>query len=279
VEAVLAAFAPDMARAGGPEGFDAVVFDHYGLGEADHRRIAADRPALVIDDLADRPLGAELVLDVGLSRRAGDYAGLVRPGAELLIGPRYALVREDFAALRQAALARRGAGPVGRILVALGLTDVGGITGRVVRRLDGLDAAIDVVLGQAAPSLPQLRAADDPRLSLHVDTGEMARLTCEADLAIGAGGSSSWERCTLGLPTLMVVLAPNQQLAADALTEAGAALAVAADTPAFDAALARLLADGDLRAAQSRAAAALCDGAGAQRVAEAFVSHLTRRPS
>ncbi len=173
VAAVLDAFGADVARiaAGAVElaglatiaaqavpDFDAVVIDHYGLAAPDHRAIAAGRPTLVIDDLADRPLAADLVLDSGPARKAVDYDGLVPPDAELLLGPNQAPVRPAFAALRKDALARRAeAPPVRRILVSLGLTDVGGITGRVVDlmlpRVDG-QAVLDVVLGPAPPACP-----------------------------------------------------------------------------------------------------------------------------
>ena len=185
---VLDAFAPDAVRAERDDGFDALVFDHYGLAAPDHRARARGRPSLVIDDLADRPLAGDLVLDSGPTRAAADYAGLVPESARLLLGPSFAPVRQAFAALRAAALARRAERPpVRRILVSLGLTDVGGITGRVVERLLPRvgEAALDVVLGGGAPSLPELRAlaARDPRLSLHIDTQDMPRLMLDADLA------------------------------------------------------------------------------------------------
>jgi UDP-2,4-diacetamido-2,4,6-trideoxy-beta-L-altropyranose hydrolase len=161
VEAVLDAFAPDTVRTTATEPFDAVVFDHYGLSAPDHRACAKGRPTLVIDDLANRPLEADLVLDAGPARRPEDYAGLTPPGAVLLLGPNHAPVRPAFPALREQALARRAAGgPVKRILISLGLTDVGGITGRVVDLLLPRigDIALDVVLGGGAPSLSRLRA-------------------------------------------------------------------------------------------------------------------------
>jgi len=266
-------------------GHDAVVIDHYGLSASDHRAIAAGRPTLVIDDLADRPLAADLVLDSGPARRASDYDGLVAPRAELLLGPNHAPVRPAFAALRKAALARRAeAGPVRRILVSLGLTDVGGITGRVVDLALPLigDAALDVVLGAGAPSLPRLRdqAARDPRLVLHVDSQEMPRLTLEADLAVGAGGSSSWERCVLALPTLLLVLAANQEEASQALAGADAVLALdVADADfetAFATQLSRLMDEPLLRDGLSAASAAVCDGRGAARVAAHFLDVIAR---
>jgi UDP-2,4-diacetamido-2,4,6-trideoxy-beta-L-altropyranose hydrolase len=295
--ALLASFAPDMPKARvassaaqdltqavAAERFDAVVFDHYGLSASDHQAMAKGRPALVIDDLADRPLAADLILDSGPARRSQDYDGLVPETARLLLGPHYAPVRPGFAALREAALARRG-GPVGRVLVSLGLTDVGAITARLVDRVRPKigGAALDVVLGAEAPSLAGLKriARHDPRLSLHVDSADMAQLAGQADLAVGAAGSSAWERCVMGLPSLMVVVADNQRAAAQALAEREAALVVDLRDPAFedqfDRLFARLMRDGPLRARIGQASAEVCDGLGAPRVAEAFLKVIAAR--
>lgn len=281
-DAVLDVFARDLFRVEDDAGFDALVFDHYALSAPDHLAVAKGRPVLVIDDLADRPLGADMVLDSGMSRRAADYRGLVPDGCSLLLGPAHAPMRPDFVALRAESLARRAeGGPVRRILVSLGLTDVGGFTLPVARRLSGT-APLDVVVGSGAPSLDSLRAlADaDPSVTLHVDTRDMARLTAQADIAIGGGGSSSWERCVLGLPTLLLVLADNQTEAAVALAEAGAVIALDAAAEfetGFDAAAVRLIAEGSLRRRLSKAAADVCDGLGAGRVADAFLALVRRR--
>jgi UDP-2,4-diacetamido-2,4,6-trideoxy-beta-L-altropyranose hydrolase len=281
-DAVLDVFARDLFRVEDDAGFDALVFDHYALSAPDHVAIAKGRPVLVIDDLADRPLGADMVLDSGMGRRAGDYRGLVPDGCQLLLGPAHAPMRPDFVALRAESLARRAeGGPVRRILVSLGLTDVGGFTLPAARRLSGT-APLDVVVGSGAPSLESLRslAEADPSVTLHVDTRDMARLTAQADIAIGGGGSSSWERCVLGLPTLLLVLADNQTEAAVALAEAGAVIALDAAAEfetGFDAAAARLIAEGALRRRLSKAAAEVCDGLGAGRVADAFLALVRRR--
>jgi UDP-2,4-diacetamido-2,4,6-trideoxy-beta-L-altropyranose hydrolase len=271
----------DLAAAIGSEQFDAVVFDHYGLSERDHRAMGQGRPVLVIDDLANRPLGADLVLDSGPGRREEDYAGLIAPDARVLLGPNYAPVRPEFAALRETALAWRGE-PVQRFLVSLGLTDVDGVTARVVERLRPRigDAGLDIVLGASSPSLPGFSkiARRDPRLALHVDTPHMARLTAEADIAVGASGTSTWERCVLGLPSVMIVVAETQRAAATAMEERGAALVVEAAAPDFDArfdrAVMRLLTDVDLRRQLAERSALICDGLGAGRVATAFLQRL-----
>jgi UDP-2,4-diacetamido-2,4,6-trideoxy-beta-L-altropyranose hydrolase len=295
--AILTAFSPetpqisaastapsDLAYAVRGERFDAIVFDHYGLSEGDHLAMAQGKPALAIDDLADRTLGADVLVDSGPARRAEDYDGLIPEGARLLLGPQHAPVRPEFAELRATALAWRGE-PVGRVLVSLGLTDVAGITGRIVERLRPKvsDVGIDIVLGAEAPSLPSLSkiARRDTRITLHIDTPHMARLTAEADIAIGAAGSSAWERCTLGLPTLMLVLAENQRAAAQTLAEREAALVVDAGAPdfepAFDRALVRITTDAALRRQLAAASAALCDGLGGPRVAEVFLKLIAAR--
>ena len=285
VAGVLDRYGPDFARAveAAAAGFDAVVFDHFGLGAEDHRRIAAGRPAMAIDDLADRPLAVGLVLDPGPARRPEDYAGLVPAGARLLLGPAWALVRPEFAAVRGE---REHPPEPRRVLVSLGLTDVGGITARVVQRLLPRlgGAQVDVVVGQAAPSLPALARLSErePRLRLHVDAADMAGLCAGADMAVGAGGSSLWERCVTGLPGVLLVLADNQAPAARAVAEAGAAELVdvrGSDFDArFDRAFTGLMRSPDRRARMGRAAAALCDGAGAQRAAEAFLELAARKP-
>ena len=299
VDAVLDAFAPGMARvqadladaqqvleATDEAAFEAVVFDHYGLGVAEHRRIGRGRPTLVIDDLADRPLGADLVVDSGLQRRPEDYQGLIPPGARLLLGPAYAPVRPEFPALRSQALARP-IGPARRILVAMGLTDVGGITSVVLDRLRQRinDVRLDIVLGEGAPSRAGLErlARRDTRLTIHVDTPQMAELTAAADFAVGAAGSSIWERCTLALPAVMLILADNQRPAAEALAAMGAALVVDPTAPGFDEtfdrAVQRLLSDPAARARLAAKAAEVCDGQGAGRTADAFLDLITSRDS
>lgn len=294
VSALLDAFAPgaarlaavsteprDLAAAIGAEQFDAVVFDHYGLTARDHRAMGQGRPVLVIDDLADRALGADIVVDSGPARKAEDYAGLLPDEARLLLGPNFAPVRPEFAALRETALAWRGE-PVQRILVSMGLTDVGGVTARIVERLRLRigEAGLDIVLGAGAPSLAGLTkvARRDRRLAIHVDTPHMARLTAEADIAVGGAGSSTWERCTLGLPTLQVILAENQRAAAAAMVERGAALVVDVNAGDFDTqydrGLTRLLVDPKLRRTLAARSSELCDGQGAARTATAFLQRI-----
>jgi UDP-2,4-diacetamido-2,4,6-trideoxy-beta-L-altropyranose hydrolase len=264
VRALASAFSPEW-----------LVIDHYRLTRAGESALRAPgRRLMVMDDLADRPRDCDLLLDPGYGRVAEDYRGLVPDGADVLAGPSYALVRPEFAAARAQALARRGEGSVRRVLVSLGLTDVGGVTGRVVQALLPVlgEVQLDIALGSAAPSLGAIETLDDRRVLLHVDTPDMARLMKDADLAIGAGGSSVWERACLGLPGVTVILANNQRELALRMQADGLTVAVHAAGEEFESSLSaahgQLAGDQVLRAAISTRLAALCDGLGAHRVAE-----------
>ena len=212
---------------------DWLVVDHYSL---DARWEQALRPKsrriMVIDDLADRPHDCDLLLDLNLGRNAQDYDGLMKGDAVKLIGPTYALLRPEFAALRQQSLDRRVSGSkLSRLLITMGGVDKGNATGLVLDALKSCllpaDMQITVVLGPHAPWLTKVQeqARQIPwRAEVLVNASNMAQLMADCDLAIGAAGSTSWERCCLGLPTLQIVLARNQEFIAQSLKKAGAAL-------------------------------------------------------
>jgi len=255
---------------------DAVVVDHYGFDRADETRLRARARLLIVMDDLRRVHDCDLVLDSNLRRTAADY-----PGIGSLTGPEFALVRPEFVARREAALKRRVLGePPSRVLVSLGLTDLDAITARVVEALlsDLGKLSLDVVLGEGAASRARLEALSsrDDLVRLHINTENMPSLTAEADLAIGAGGSSTWERCCLGLPTVTVVLADNQRPNALALEAAGASLTLEANAADFDsqlrAGLRRLTSGAALRQTMSMTGASLCDGRGAERVADRLLT-------
>ncbi|MDM7932011.1 UDP-2,4-diacetamido-2,4,6-trideoxy-beta-L-altropyranose hydrolase [Tabrizicola sp.] len=253
--------------------WDWLIVDHYAFGR--EWEVAARPPTarlMVIDDLADRAHECDLLLDQNLGRRAGDYDALLPPRTRRLIGPAYALLRPEFAALRAGALAARG-GPLRHVLIAMGGIDAPDVTGTLLQALpDGVQ--VTAVMGSAAPALGRVRALAQARgARLLVDTLDMAQVMAEADLAIGGVGGSAWERCVLGLPTLMVVMADNQEAAAAALVATRAARLIGrAGDPALPARLAAEIAalSAERLADMSARAAALCDGRGLPRVLRAL---------
>jgi UDP-2,4-diacetamido-2,4,6-trideoxy-beta-L-altropyranose hydrolase len=259
---------------------DWLVVDHYAL---DARWESALQPhckkLMVIDDLADRPHCCDLLLDQNLGRLPEHYAALVPPHCQVLTGPQYALLRPEFAALRPYSLQRRQAQPALRqVLITMGGVDQTNTTGQVLQALLAsalpADCRITVVMGLTAPWLHNVQelAAQMPwPTEVVVNANDMAQRMADSDLAIGAAGSTAWERCCLGLPTLMVTLAENQRSGAHALRAANAARWIGAE---LDIA-ARLpgaileLADTGTRAQMGTAAAAITNGRGVDKILQA----------
>lgn len=261
---------------------DWLIVDHYALDARWAQRLRPQVAKIaVLDDLADRTQDCDLLLDPGIGRTPADYATLLPAPAQLLLGPQYALLRPEFRAWRARSLARRQQPQLKQLLITMGGVDRQNATGRVLDALDQcplpVGTRITVVLGQTAPWRAQVVAR---ATTLHhptevrVDVHDMAQLMASADLAIGAAGSTSWERCCMGLPSLVCVLADNQQPVAAALAQAGAALSLGrvadADWPARLRAAIASLATPQAAAALSARAAAICDGNGARRAAAAI---------
>lgn len=258
-----------------------MVVDHYALA-ADWETAVSGHCGhlMVIDDLADRAHRCDLLLDQTFGRSAAAYASLAPAAARLLCGAEFALLRPQFAALRKQGLRRRAdADAVGQILVNLGGVDAENITGAVLDKLESAslpnDCRIKVVIGWQSPWADDIRRrANAASFGVEVLQGvaDMAPLMAESDLAIGAAGSSSWERCCLGLPSVMIVLADNQRMIAEQLAAAGAAAVICKDYLHTDlpAAVSTLLLDVTVRKAMSVRAASIVDGQGASRAVDAM---------
>lgn len=223
-----AAECADVLRAIGP---DWLVVDHYGLDARWESALRSHaRKLMVIDDLADRRHDCDLLLDQNFGREAGDYAPLVPRACTLLCGARYLLLRPEFHALRERSLQRRHHAQCAHVLVSMGGVDPDNITGRVLETLAqarlGAACRISVVMGPTAPWVAEVRAtaAGMPwPTEVLVDVQAMAPLMADSDVAIGAAGATSWERCCMGVPSILVVLADNQRVVANGLAAVGAA--------------------------------------------------------
>ncbi len=250
-----------------------IAADHYGLDATwfdGLRRTAPTAVLMAIDDLANRPLPVDILLNQNLGVTSASYVDLVRLDTRVLTGPAYALLRPEFGRLRAAGRVRDGR--VERILVFMSGADATDVTSRAIHGLAALGSSVDIVLGAAYPWLDRTRAfvARQRGATLHVNTDDMASLMDRADLAIGAASSASWERCALGLPAVLVTLADNQVDVERRLVESGAAISIGRDadvTPDdIGRAVGRLREDPTRVAAMSRAAALVTDGNGTSRV-------------
>lgn len=259
---------------------DWLVVDHYAL-DTDWERALANvvGSIMVIDDLANRCHECALLLDQNLGRVESDYDGLLPEDCQRLIGPGYALLRPEFANLREQSLNRRQQPELKRILISLGGVDRTNVTGQVLAALSEsvlpASTELDIIMGAAAPYLDEVRqqAADLPfKAMVSVNVTDMAERMCLADLSIGAAGGTSWERCCLGVPAVLVVLAENQVAGATALEASGAAVKIddadqlGATLPSV---LVALFEPGRLER-MSDAAAGITDGDGVFRALEAI---------
>ncbi len=260
----------------GDECLDWLVVDHYGLDARWESRMRRICPSLIaIDDLADRPHNCSILVDQNLGRKLADYNNLVPHGAQMLIGPHFAMLRPEFARLRSTSLARRSEPEFKRLLITMGGVDNDNATGRIIKALDQVslpaDIAITVVLGPNAPWLEQVRyQAANMRRSIEVKSGvdNMAQLMCDSDFSIGAAGSTSWERCCLGLPCITLVVAENQNEIASALERLGVVV-LAQSANAIGEILVQCLHSRDSRTGLrdlGLRAAELCDGGGVDRI-------------
>jgi len=259
-----------------------LVADHYGLDACWESQLHAglagsEAPPklLVIDDLADRPHQADLLLDQNFFGAATEqrYQGLVPPHCRQLLGPHYALLGPEYAQLHPLVPPRT---ELRRVLVFFGGVDPANLTGRTLEALLDpalADLAVDVVLGLQRPhrqAVEQL-VARRPHTTLHGPLPSLAGLITRADLAIGAGGATTWERSCLGLPSLVVAIASNQLPFAQALDQAGhlqllgdgASVSIAQIRSAL---LARIA-----QQAPGGSGSALTDGWGASRLATAML--------
>jgi UDP-2,4-diacetamido-2,4,6-trideoxy-beta-L-altropyranose hydrolase len=255
-----------------------LLVDHYGLDGRWERALRADVDRIfVIDDLADRAHEADVLLDANLADDAGRrYLGKIPGRCLTLFGPRYAPLRDEFAALRARTGPRHG--KVRKVLVFHGGGPrAAGCTLAAVEALGSLatgELAVDVVFDAEQQDGRTIEAACSRfGFGFHPGTPRLAQLMAEAGLAIGAGGTTLWERCCLGLPSIAFALADNQQ---DQLRQAALqGVVLAPSVPADDAAaLARHVAaclenPGQLEAV-SRQAMALVDGRGTGRLLRVF---------
>mgnify|MGYP000049337758 CR=1 FL=1 len=197
---------------------DITIVDHYGIGKRWEETIRERNGKLVvIDDLSDRPHHCDLLLDQTYDKSPQSYDGLVNQSCRLLLGARYILLREEFNqySSKQIVLARKNVDfHAINVLVMMGGTDPQNLTVEITRSLLSLTyiKKISIILSSQAPHLQSVIAlfTDIDRVTIYVAPDNIADLMLENNLAVGAAGGSTWERCRMGLPTLTIISADNQ---------------------------------------------------------------------
>ncbi len=203
---------------------DWLVVDHYGLGIEWEQQIRPHvKQLMVLDDFPNRRHDCDLLLDQNYSPDSAQlYHQFVPETCKLLLGSQYTLLQKEFSSMRQQLKPRNH--QVKRVLVFF---TAGNDQGETLKAMKGIELfgqadRVDVVVGQSNPDNPEIiQKCQELNWQYHCQVNYMPELIAEADLVIGGGGSSNWERCALGVPALVTILAENQAPIAHALDQAG----------------------------------------------------------
>lgn len=191
---------------------DWLIIDHYGI---DYRWQELLRPhckkILVIDDLADRKHTCDLLLDQNfVNNYLNRYDNLVKPTTAKLLGPKFALLQKDYSDFKNKVPKINN--NVENILVYFGGSDLHGLTESVVDALVEIlenTVNVDIVVNQPSKSLLN-KIHRKKNFNFYSNLTTLAPLISKADLAIGAGGTTTWERCFMGTPSIVITTAENQ---------------------------------------------------------------------
>jgi UDP-2,4-diacetamido-2,4,6-trideoxy-beta-L-altropyranose hydrolase len=256
---------------------DLLVVDHYDL---DARYETSARPwaskILVIDDLAGRKHDCDVLVDQNLDRNVVDYLGLVPQSNKALCGPTYALLREEFSKARFTSLSRRSEmRAIKSVLVSMGYGQVEPATMLILTALHESmpSVEVDVILPfDRLTSVGTVSAIKNlfPDARVHFNAENVAKMMSGVDFAIGAGGVTAFERCCLGLPSIIITLSDNQRLTARGLHRRRAALYAGDVSEISVQSIVESINHIDSRvyAAMHEASREVCDGRGVARVVD-----------
>ena len=259
--------------------WDWLIIDHYALDIRWEKALRNSvKKIMVIDDIADRKHDCDVLLDqnyyLDMDTR---YKDKVPNNCELLVGPKYALLRDEFIEARKTIKPRDGV--VKRILVFFGGVDAQNYTGLAIDALSTLreyQFDVDVVIGSSHPNKNQIIAnCLSNSYQSYVQTEKMAELMTSADLVIGAGGSATWEKCCLSLPSIVLATADNQTKQLNDLATSGYCYIVEHNNEMVNTLrlhIKALVENKKLRNFLAKNSATLVDGVGTQRLVKLMVS-------
>lgn len=263
---------------------DLVVVDHYAYDFRMSKIVNQYAILAVIDDLCNRTLICDYVINHNLGFVKEDYnncKNLNGQCATLLLGPDYCLIDKRFSELEKQQTIRENKKL--NLLITFGAIDHNNLSFSVLKEIIGLEllcsANISVMLHANAPHRRQLELWSSNfagYVKFHWSPQYVPELYIEADLAIGAGGTSAWERCAAGLPTLMIPAAANQKGIIHYISQAGGGKLISLKNTQKNYIINELedIFDNTLcLKTMSKNARNIVDGYGVDRVAREFLKH------
>ena len=197
---------------------DWIIVDHYALDTTWLSIVkGSNARILVIDDLGDRNLICDILLDQNLGASAEKYDGKLSINCRLLLGPTFALLRSEFREWRDRSLQGRIDRNVENILITMGGVDAENYTLQILKKIQkskyAKECVFTVIVGGTYPhknTLNEFVNSSELTVLVSSNVKNIAEIMSKSDLCIGAAGSTSWERCCLGLPTISLAMADNQ---------------------------------------------------------------------
>ena len=196
---------------------DLIVIDNYQVDYIFEEQIRKHtNKILVIDDLFNRKHNCDILLDQNLGVKKSFYKNLVNKNCKILVGTKYALLRPEFLEFRKLMFRKRkSTKEITKILVNFGGSDLNNYCLKVLKMIEesNFKGEVNVILGFKAIHLNEIKEfANNSKNKIIIHhQADMAQMIFDADIGIGAGGSSTWERCCLGLPTYLFKIADNQE--------------------------------------------------------------------
>lgn len=262
---------------------DLLIVDHYSLDYQwqDLLKTVCDK-VMVIDDLANRKHHCDILLDQTFGRTQQDYQALVPEQCSLLLGKEFMLLRDEFYQAIALAKAKRLSvkdSEPNHVLISLGGTDPDNIASSILywlisMRADYSELKVCLVANGNSSFISELNTLTHKHswIDIIIKPASMAKLMLNADIAIGSSGATAWERCCLGLPTLSIISAENQQLVSKNLMNAGANISLGCfkelKVQTFKEAFTKLFNDKIHYQQMVQQSFACCDGLGTSRVAK-----------
>jgi UDP-2,4-diacetamido-2,4,6-trideoxy-beta-L-altropyranose hydrolase len=262
---------------------DWIVVDGYQFDSAYQSAIkTSEFKLLLIDDnFRAGTYYADIVLNQNTHAKSSFYANR-GPSTQFLLGSRYVLVRKEFRPWRnwQREISASGR----RVLVTMGGSDPNNLTARAVEAIGELgipNLETIVLMGGSNPHLCSVeKLMQNDSMRMIIDAANVPELMAWADVAVSGAGTTIWEMCFMGLPSILLVLAENQEDVAATADKMGIAWSLGDATDVSASALAEkmvaLLDSRSSRRSQSEEGRKLVDGRGAERVV-AFLSGLELR--
>lgn len=273
---------------------DLLIVDHYSLDWHWQNLIKTklNQPQqikiMVIDDLANRKHDCDILLDQTLGRHANDYKALVPVHCQLLLGTDFIMLRDEFIQNRQRAVdKRKHTTTIHNILMTMGGTDPDNIAEKLLIWLITFKKTsnkmhVTLVVSPVSPFMNRLKAISIVHdwISIASNPESMAQLMLTSEIAIGSSGATAWERCCLGLPSLSIISAENQNFLNKSLSKAGAIISLGhfADLTyaSFEEALNEITNVSLNYQKMVTQSFACCDGLGATKVTNALLARLSK---